>query len=339
MTPPINTSTRQILTPKRTLTPTPGLDTPIINERLSLAQNTSINSPFHISTPDTPYGQIFKPNPSPHTRKLWAQLIDDLPGKDELSPAQIWFPKKKPSGGAVNQQGRSTMDDHDELSVNKDDGMETPINRVLAFTEDEESRSKKMRSMNSMNKRIKFFGPRVHQKRVVRCLEKRKRLMKNHGIILCQRLSRKDRSNNEEIIKHLGGEVSQDATFDATATHLLCVKPSRNEKMLDSIAAGKRILHCSYLRDCERAAAANRWRVKLQGTGKCAFNGMVAMLMMPNEKHDQLARLIEAGGGTVVQAKPPYDTSPNGKKVTQCFIQINKLEQPVDWAMLASKGI
>lgn len=160
-----------------------------------------------------------------------------------------------------------------------------------------------------------------------------------------------DRSNYEEIIKHLGGEVSPDAIFDATATHLLCVKPSRNEKMLGSIAAGKWILHCSYLRDCERAgefideekyewgnprskdiipivenepdksyaAAAYRWRVKLQGTGKCAFNGMVAMLMVPNEKHDQLARLIKAGGGTVVQAKPPYDTSPNGKKSNTLF--------------------
>ncbi|KAK0078812.1 hypothetical protein PV325_002080 [Microctonus aethiopoides] len=428
MAPPINTPTRQILTPKRTLTQTPGLDTPIINKRLSLAQNNSINSPFHVSTPDTPYGQIFKPNPSPDTRKCWAKWIDDLPDKVEppakrRAPStplselkrQIWSAMKKPIGGAVNQQDHSTMDDHDELSVNKDDEMETPINRVLSFTEDEENPSKKnaldeqleqmdkiLRATSTSETRCSLHSekgkayeePRDHimpstQPESV-CWEDPKRIAKDTQeklpLDIVEEISTeidpprkrkfmlsglRDRSNYEEIIKHLGGEVSPDATFDATATHLLCVKPSRNEKMLGSIAAGKWILHCSYLRDCERAgefideekyewgnprskdiipivenepdksyaAAAYRWRVKLQGTGKCAFNGMVAMLMVPNEKHDQLARLIKAGGGTVVQAKPPYDTSPNGKKVTHCFIQINKLEQPVDWAMLASKGI
>lgn len=43
-----------------------------------------------------------------------------------------------------------------------------------------------------------------------------------------------------------------DANFDNSTTHLLCIRPSRNEKMLGSIASGKWILHCSYLRDSER---------------------------------------------------------------------------------------
>lgn len=55
------------------------------------------------------------------------------------------------------------------------------------------------------------------------------------------------------MIKKLGGDVSMCASFDNSATHLLCIRPSRNEKMLSSIAAGKWVLHCSYLRESERA--------------------------------------------------------------------------------------
>ena len=59
----------------------------------------------------------------------------------------------------------------------------------------------------------------------------------------------KDRISYETEIKNLGGEVSSETHFDSTATHLLCIRPARNEKMLASIAAGKWVLHCSYLRD------------------------------------------------------------------------------------------
>jgi len=56
----------------------------------------------------------------------------------------------------------------------------------------------------------------------------------------------------EQVIQNLGGEVSTDSKYDNSATHLLCIRLSRNEKMLGSIAAGKWLLHTSYLRDCER---------------------------------------------------------------------------------------
>lgn len=35
--------------------------------------------PFSVSTPQTPYGQILKPNPSPETRKNWKKWIDNFP--------------------------------------------------------------------------------------------------------------------------------------------------------------------------------------------------------------------------------------------------------------------
>ncbi|XP_044585283.1 DNA topoisomerase 2-binding protein 1-A isoform X2 [Cotesia glomerata] len=179
----------------------------------------------------------------------------------------------------------------------------------------------------------------------------------------------KNKTSYEEAIRQLGGEISSDANFDPTATHLLCMKPSRNEKMLGSIASGKWILHCSYIRVCENAGefvdeeehewgnpkcihskelanqqeidlakAAYRWRIRLSNKNSGAYENMVAILMVPKEKYQQFERLINAGGGIVVPAKHPYD-SPKGKKITHCLIQINKVEQPIDWAMLASKGI
>ncbi|KAK0086893.1 hypothetical protein PV326_005400, partial [Microctonus aethiopoides] len=283
MAPLINTPTRQILTPERTLTQTPGLDTPIINERLSLSQNSTINSPGHISTPDSPYGQVFKPNPSPATRKMWVEMMYPEHIANKILPNRTWFQIVNPHYRGEYRQDRPTMDDHDELSVNKDDEMETPINRVLAFTEDEESRSKKNALDEQLEQRDKILRatstsktpcsllrkkekayeePRDHIMPATQpesvCWEDLKRIAKDaqeklpldiveeistkidpsrrrkfmlSGLrkrfyIYFKNLFSNDRCNYEEIIKHLGGEVSPDTTFN---------------------------MHCSYLRDCERA--------------------------------------------------------------------------------------
>jgi hypothetical protein len=44
--------------------------------------------PFSVSTPQTPYGQVLKPNPSPETRKNWKKWIDNFPDfqKEKRSP-------------------------------------------------------------------------------------------------------------------------------------------------------------------------------------------------------------------------------------------------------------
>lgn len=169
------------------------------------------------------------------------------------------------------------------------------------------------------------------------------------------------------MIRDLGGDVSSDACFDISATHLLCIRPSRNEKMLGSIASGKWVLHCMYLRDSEQegkfldvsidsldlslsyftyilclqvvfyftpitywqeekyewgnpkskgiipdptdkieetiAAAAYRWRLRLLKEPNRPFHNMVALLLASGDKYDQFKRLIEAGGGKVVQAR------------------------------------
>lgn len=41
--------------------------------------NKTPQSPFHVNTPETPYGAFIKDNPSPDTRKGWVKWINNFP--------------------------------------------------------------------------------------------------------------------------------------------------------------------------------------------------------------------------------------------------------------------
>jgi hypothetical protein len=73
------------------------IETPLINKRLSLVMNQTPQSPFHVSTPETPYGQIFKSDPSPDTRKGWVKWIDNFPDLQVTEP-----PLKRRAPSTVN---------------------------------------------------------------------------------------------------------------------------------------------------------------------------------------------------------------------------------------------
>ncbi|XP_057320530.1 DNA topoisomerase 2-binding protein 1-A isoform X3 [Microplitis mediator] len=466
MGPPSTPAVRQVLTPKRRLTQTPGVETPLINKRLNLSghQNTP-QSPFHVNTPETPYGQIFRTNPSPNLRKACAKWIDSLPDKVEApqprqrAPStplselkkQMWSAMKKPGGDKnqqpldqstpdqasvdsphqatdlshqrINSSHQSINEDHTHMSYEEENNAEPdePVPRQLFANELENENNPINEQLEHMNKllnsartssaesRFSLNGdnkiyddpkernnylvpdtqpesvgwedpnpPRMSSKLLGNSLQTPESSLEPSRLEISIRETPKrkfmlsglkDRPSYEEAIRQLGGEISTDANFDPTATHLLCIRPSRNEKMLGSIASGKWVLHCSYIRACENAGefvdeedyewgnsrcdkmkelttaqeielakAAYRWRIKLSNKNSGAFENMVAILIVPKEKYPQFERLINAGGGIVVQAKHPYD-SPKGKKITHCFIQINKVTQTIDWAMLASKGI
>jgi len=59
--------------------------------------NQTPQSPFHVSTPETPYGQIFKSDPSPDTRKGWVKWIDNFPDLQVTEP-----PLKRRAPSTVN---------------------------------------------------------------------------------------------------------------------------------------------------------------------------------------------------------------------------------------------
>ncbi|XP_018314728.1 DNA topoisomerase 2-binding protein 1-A isoform X2 [Mycetomoellerius zeteki] len=453
---PAEEITSRMITPKRHLSQVKdalSVETPLINKRLSLVMNQTPPSPFHVSTPESPYGQVFKPNPSPDTRKGWIKWTENFPDLQVEEPPlkrrplstplsalkrQLWEKLKNPGQSEKEHESDQSMrhdDDNNSFSegAEEESNKTTPtlvpsINRKLDFDEKSSPISKEInmqiaqldqvlqRTSSTPENRYSLSGENAkkynetsdhiqkcivkdsqaidaivwedpdHPKRSI--LDKRSSNDNSNVIheehidedaIECEPSTTrkfmlsgiKDKIAYEQVIKDLGGDVSTDANFDSSATHLLCIRLSRNEKMLSSIASGKWILHCSYLQDSKRegrfldeeeyewgnpknknkipepnselenaiGAAVYKWRLKLQKELYGPFSNMVALLMVSEEKYDQFKRLIEAGGGLVMQAKPPYDASPSGRRITHCFVNVKQVNQPVDWAMLASKGI
>ncbi|KAI4486795.1 hypothetical protein M0804_006165 [Polistes exclamans] len=463
---------RMILTPKRHLPQnknqeTNNEETPLINKRLSLVMNNTPQSPFHVSTPETPYGQVFKPNPSPDTRKAWVKWVNNFPDlRVEEPPPKRRAPStplselKKQLWEQLKNQGQKTEEEantsmipkcdnsNNELSKKNEENDDTPyksnsINRKLHFSQENSpianaqinlqiaqleqalqrssSAENRQSISNENNKRYEHTEPSdslhkfiykdsqpdtvgwedpglrkpirpstvhdelgysedIHQdgKDRSNCNSNKNMTLEDQDDHTQPYVRRKfmlsgirDRLIHEQVIRKLGGDVVSDASFDPSATHLMCLKLSRNEKLLGSIAAGKWVIHCMYLRDseangnfldeekyewgnpkskgiipdpigevnCAIAAAAYRWRTTLLKEPRGPFHDIVALLFASEEKYDQFQRLIEAGGGTVVQARPPYDVNSSGKKITHCFVNTKQTQQPIDWARLASKGI
>uniref|UniRef100_A0A182VZQ1 BRCT domain-containing protein n=1 Tax=Anopheles minimus TaxID=112268 RepID=A0A182VZQ1_9DIPT len=176
-----------------------------------------------------------------------------------------------------------------------------------------------------------------------------------------------------EKIEHLKGQVASDPTrYDPDCTHILCGKPNRGEKMLSGIAAGKWILSTKYLDDSfeagyfldeesyewanpkaiaklpalvsagdlETAAAAYSWRQRiLNDVGKHdgAFTGFRVLLVVP--KKEQFLRLLQSGGGHVVDVDPPFIKSERAMSATHCFVDRKVKLSAEDHRALAEAGI
>ena len=56
-----------------------------------------------------------------------------------------------------------------------------------------------------------------------------------------------------ELVLKLGGQVLDGRFFNPACTHLVVGKPNRNEKYLAAVAAGKWVLHVSYLESSREA--------------------------------------------------------------------------------------
>ncbi|XP_058791574.1 DNA topoisomerase 2-binding protein 1 isoform X2 [Phymastichus coffea] len=381
-------------------------ETPVINKRIKSLINGKVpKSPFHISTPDTPYGQVFKDNPSPATRKGWVKWIDHFP---EI-PVEEPPPKRRKSTpfsevkkkawdwvtGRSNEDqdednGRDETYDQDINSAGTEPvATHIMTNRRLSFSDDGSPKkpdpeiNKKMAQLGELLQKASST-PEARQSLSAehtnpyhlesnqpsgRCLIKdsqpdsvgwedpvRRVPPPQRQSTITEEPEATDLTNDddenesdveefkkpkfmfsgikdkgiaEKFIKEHGGEVSTESSFDPTATHLLCLKPARNEKILSSIAAGKWVLHYHYIEACieenkfineeeyelgnpksqgiipdpssenEKVimAAAHRWRLKLLKDPGGAFQGMIALLITQKEKKEQFVRLINAGGG------------------------------------------
>ncbi|XP_074641236.1 DNA topoisomerase 2-binding protein 1-like isoform X2 [Tubulanus polymorphus] len=185
--------------------------------------------------------------------------------------------------------------------------------------------------------------------------------LKTNPVFLLSGISVEERTVYGALIEQLGGICSDSQHFDTKSTHLVIEVPTRNEKVLASIASGKWVLHKSYFQACklaghfvdesehewgsistegmtglsklslDLASAAHRWRLRVEQHHEGAFCGWSVVFCCTPHKVTGFKRLIEAGGGTVLATRPPY-SSPNVlESCTHAFIETkSKTEFPVN---------
>ncbi|XP_069814444.1 DNA topoisomerase 2-binding protein 1 isoform X2 [Dendropsophus ebraccatus] len=172
-------------------------------------------------------------------------------------------------------------------------------------------------------------------------------------------LNPQERIDYCQLIEELDGIVIDKQCFDPSCTHIIVGHPLRNEKYLASIAAGKWVLHRSYLEACRAAKrfikeddyewgstsvlnavsginpqqrmlaeAAMRWRRKLQrikqdtGSVEGAFSGWKVILNVDQAKEAGFKRLLQSGGAKVFAGHAPSLF----KEATHLFADFSKLK-------------
>ncbi|XP_068200123.1 DNA topoisomerase 2-binding protein 1 [Antennarius striatus] len=184
-------------------------------------------------------------------------------------------------------------------------------------------------------------------------------------------LSPQERINYSHLIEELGGVVLDKQSFDPSCSHIIVGTPLRNEKYLAALAAGKWILHRSYLEASRAighfipeeefewgsssildalpsitsqqrrlALAAMRWRKSLQGCSKQrgAFSGWTVMLNIDQNRESGFRRLLQSGGAKVLPSPSPSLY----KEATHLFADFNRLKPGdfrVDVSEASSQGV
>ncbi|KAM6953301.1 DNA topoisomerase 2-binding protein 1 [Aplochiton taeniatus] len=169
-----------------------------------------------------------------------------------------------------------------------------------------------------------------------------------------------ERIDYSHLIEELGGVVLDKQCFDPSCSHIIVGTPLRNEKYLAAMAAGKWILHRSYLEACRSmghyiqeeefewgsssilealpsitsqqkrlAMAAMRWRKALQGHSDQdgAFSGWTVMLNIDQNRESGFKRLLQSGGARVLPSASP---SMYGE-ATHLFADFSRLKPGESW--------
>ncbi|XP_048190944.1 DNA topoisomerase 2-binding protein 1 [Perognathus longimembris pacificus] len=149
-------------------------------------------------------------------------------------------------------------------------------------------------------------------------------------------LNPQERIDYYHLIEELGGSVIETQCFDPSCTHIIVGHPLRNEKFLASMAAGKWVLHRSFMEACRTAGhfvqeedyewgssgildavgsvteqqrrlarAAVRWRKAIQdrqraGGTEGAFSGWKVILHVEHSREAGFKRLLQSGGAKVL---------------------------------------
>ncbi|XP_049913145.1 DNA topoisomerase 2-binding protein 1 [Epinephelus moara] len=179
-------------------------------------------------------------------------------------------------------------------------------------------------------------------------------------------LSPQERIDYSHLIEELGGVVLDKQSFDPSCSHIIVGTPLRNEKYLAAMAAGKWILHRSYLEACRSvgrfipeeeyewgsgsildalpsitsqqrrlALAAMRWRKALQGHSEQggAFSGWTVMLNIDQSRESGFRRLLQSGRAKVLLSPSPSLY----KEATHLFADFSRLK-PGDFRVDVSEA-
>uniref|UniRef100_A0A3Q3IZ31 BRCT domain-containing protein n=1 Tax=Monopterus albus TaxID=43700 RepID=A0A3Q3IZ31_MONAL len=184
-------------------------------------------------------------------------------------------------------------------------------------------------------------------------------------------LSPQERIDYSHLIEQLGAVVLDKQSFDPSSSHIIVGTPLRNEKYLAAMAAGKWILHRSYLEACRSvghfiqedeyewgstsilrslsnitvqqkrlALAAMHWRKALQGRteNEGAFSGWTVMLNIDQKRESGFRRLLQTGGAKVLPSPSPSLY----KEATHLFADFSQLKPGdfrVDISEATSQGV
>ncbi|XP_047424064.1 DNA topoisomerase 2-binding protein 1 [Mugil cephalus] len=179
-------------------------------------------------------------------------------------------------------------------------------------------------------------------------------------------LSPQERIDYSHLIEELGGVVLDKQSFDPSCSHIIVGTPLRNEKYLAAMAAGKWILHRSYLEACRCAShfiqedefewgsgsildalpsitsqqkrlalAAMRWRKSLQrrSAPEGAFSGWIVLLNIDQSRESGFRRLLQSGGAKVLPSPSPSLY----KEATHLFADFSRLK-PGDFRVNVSEA-
>uniref|UniRef100_A0A665TAW0 BRCT domain-containing protein n=2 Tax=Echeneis naucrates TaxID=173247 RepID=A0A665TAW0_ECHNA len=179
-------------------------------------------------------------------------------------------------------------------------------------------------------------------------------------------LSPQERIDYSHLVEELGGVVLDKQSFDPSCSHIIVGTPLRNEKYLAAMAAGKWILHRSYLEACRSvgcfiqedeyewgsssildalpsittqqrrlALAAMRWRKTLQRRSEegGAFSGWTVMLNIDQSRESGFRRLLQSGGAKVLPSPSPLLY----KDATHLFADFSRLK-PTDFRVDVSEA-
>ncbi|XP_023021117.2 mutagen-sensitive 101 isoform X1 [Leptinotarsa decemlineata] len=347
-----------------------------------------------IKTPETPLGACMTPNPSPGLRKQCEYWLQQFPDKESpksnvstpLSEIkrQLWSKVLKKSGQSLDfdhsqgeQQLEENMDSEELAQKCPSQGVDkTPENPQLAsrLQQLEEMLSASgggRRQSRTFHSTVPVPARSIEFKDSQPCTvgwdfteqeEPRKQIRK----FAISGVADDVKANIVKQLENLGAQVSNLTNYDPTCTHLLCPKPARNEKSLSCMAAGKWVVHTSYLEKCVQAGhfldeeefefgnpkaegkfgtpqdreselriqRMHWWRKEISRRGYGAFNDMRAIVVA--NKRNPIMRVIEAGGGVVIDVKPPFDDTVHA---THCLLELKSVENVADYIPLARQGI